>query len=208
MDGLEKLSFLLSRAFLRSSAVQAEVRQSLEIYGRSRNEIQDLGVLPEYPEDYVPQVLQEMVEAVGDLHGVRRRPSDVLRACAYSPPRSRLTISTPGSPPGARGASRRGGVRAPVWQDDVHQRATSFEIHQDRSVTALPAKSEVVVHAQDPRCLAIWKPRRADVVEQGVCGHHDDPEVVPQEARPCFTSAEGEGDVREPFVEPLCVRRP
>ncbi len=94
-----------------------------------------------------------------------------------------------------------------MWQD-VHQRATSFEIHQERSVTAPPAKSEVVVHAQDPRRLAIRKPRRAEVVEQGVCGDHDDPEVVPQEARPCFTSAEGEGDVREPFVEPLCVRRP
>src|SRR3712207_1352302 len=63
VDGAEELVCLLSRAFLRSSAVQAQVRQPLEMYGRSRNEVQDLGMLPEYPEDYVPQVLQEM-EAV------------------------------------------------------------------------------------------------------------------------------------------------
>jgi hypothetical protein len=123
VDGTEELSPLLPRAFLRSSAVQAEVRQPLEMHARSRNELQDLGVLYEYPQDYVPQVLQEM-EAIGDLHGVRRRPSGGLRILTATIPAYYLHPRVFAKPAGE-------GVRAPVWQD-VHQRAT-FEIYQDRT---------------------------------------------------------------------------
>src|SRR5215207_3918372 len=100
------------------------------MYAWSRNEVQDLGVLSEYPEDYVPQVLQEM-EAVGDLHGVRRRPSGGLRILTTTIPAYYLHPRVLAKPAGE-------GVRAPVWQD-VHQRAT-FEIYQDRTVAASPAE--------------------------------------------------------------------
>lgn len=49
----------------------SKVRQPLEMYGRSQHKVQNLGVLPEYLEDNVPQVLQEM-EPIGDLYGERR----------------------------------------------------------------------------------------------------------------------------------------
>jgi hypothetical protein len=90
------------------------------------------------------------------------------------------------------------GVHTPVGQN-VHQRMT-FEIHQDRPVAGSPAESEVV-HTQDPRRFVIPEPQRADMVQQGISGNHDDPEVF-QKAGACFSS-EGEGDVREPAVEPL-----
>src|SRR4051794_14548540 len=89
-------------------------------------------------------------------------------------------------PPGKR-------VRAPVRQH-VHQ-FTTFEIHQDGSAT----ESEVV-HTQYPGCSVDSKPRRTNVVEQGVSRDHD-PEVS-KKTRSRFPS-EGEGDVREPSLEPL-----
>jgi hypothetical protein len=43
------------------------------MWGRSRNQIQDFGVLLEHPKNNVPQILQE-VETVRNLHGMRSCP--------------------------------------------------------------------------------------------------------------------------------------
>ena len=110
------------------------------------------------------------MKAVGDLYGVRRRPSCGFRILTTTIPAYYLHRRVLVEPADE-------GVRAPVGQD-VNQRVT-FEIHQDRPVAGSPAECEVV-HAQDPRRLAIRKRHRADVVQQSVSGDHDS--EVPQEA--------------------------
>jgi hypothetical protein len=66
MDGVEKLVRLFSSALFGGLAVQAKVRQPLEMHGRSRNQIQNLLMLPEHPKNNVSQILQEM-EAICNL---------------------------------------------------------------------------------------------------------------------------------------------
>jgi hypothetical protein len=66
MDGVEKLVRLFSGALFGGLAVQAEVRQPLEMHGRSRNQIQNFGVLLKHPKNNVSQILQEM-EAIRNL---------------------------------------------------------------------------------------------------------------------------------------------
>jgi len=48
VDRVEELPRLLPRAFLGGFAVQTEVREPLKMHGRSRNEVQNVGVLPEH----------------------------------------------------------------------------------------------------------------------------------------------------------------
>ena len=148
---------LLSHAFLRSSAVQTEVRQPLEMHGWSRNQIQDFGVVLEHPKNNVPEVLQK-VETVRNLHGVRSCPPRRFGVLATTIPAHYLH---PRMLPEPMGES----VRAAVRQD-IHQRV-AFEIHQDRSVAGAPTESEVV-HAQDPGRFVVPELQRADMVQQGV----------------------------------------
>ena len=120
---------------------------------RTRNEVQNLSVLPKYSRNYVSEVLQEM-EAVGHLYGARCRSSCGLGVLAATVPAHYLHPRVLREPLGER-------VRASVRQN-VHQFAT-FEIHQDRPVAASPAESEVV-HAQFLGRSVGPKPRRTDVV--------------------------------------------
>ena len=99
VDGAEELAHLLSRAFFGGLAVQTEVRQPLKMHGRSRDEIQNLCVLLEHPQNHISQVLQE-VETVRNLHELEELL--FCAASAYSPPRSLLTTSTPGCSPSHR----------------------------------------------------------------------------------------------------------
>ncbi len=156
---------------------------------RGRDEVQNLGVLPEYSRNHISEVLQE-VEAVRNLHGIGYGSSCSLCVLTSTIPAHHLHTRMFPEPPGE-------GVRAAVGQN-IHQRVP-FEIHQNRPVAG-PATESEVVHAQDPRRLTTREPHRADAVQQGVPGDHD-PEVF-QKARASFSS-EGEGDVREPTVKPL-----
>src|SRR5918995_1369614 len=158
--------------------------------GRSRNQIQDFGVLLEHPKNNVPQILQE-VKPVRTLHGMRSSPPPRFGVPPAAIPTYYLHTWMLHKPFGE-------GVRAPVGQN-VHQRAT-FEIHQDCPVAGSATESEVI-HTQDPRRFVIPEPQRADMVQQGISGNHD-PEVF-QKARSRFPS-ESESDVREPTVGPLC----
>src|SRR5215211_6259647 len=89
VDGFEVLLCLLSRALLRSFAVQAEVRQSSVDGSSDAERGPDLVMLPEHSRNHISEVLQE-VEAVGYLHGARSDHTyglGVLAATACSPPR-------------------------------------------------------------------------------------------------------------------------
>src|SRR3982751_5092150 len=70
---VEKLVRLFSGTCFRGLAVQAEVRQSLEIHARSRNQVQDFSVLFEHSKNNVSQILQE-VKTIRNLHGIRNCP--------------------------------------------------------------------------------------------------------------------------------------
>src|SRR5215210_5951457 len=153
VDRFEELLRTLSCALLRSLAVQAEVRQSLEGVHRSWHQVQNLGVLLEHPKNNVPQILQE-VETVGNLPSVRSNPPRCFSVLATTIPANNLDFRMPRKPPGE-------GVRTPVGQN-IHQ-FTSFEIHQNGSIAGPTTESEVI-HAHYPGRLAIWEWHRTDVL--------------------------------------------
>ena len=146
-------------------------------------------MLPEHSRNHISEVLQE-VEAVGNLHGARSDPTYSLAVLIAKVPAHHLDPRMLRKPSGE-------GVCATVRQN-IH-RHVSFKIHQYRPVAG-PATEGEVVHAQNPGRLAMRRPHRADVVQHRVSGGHD-PEIF-QKARARF-SAEGEGGVQEPTIEPL-----
>lgn len=91
----------------------------MEMVRRGRDEVQNLGVLPEYSRNHVPEVLQE-VKTIGNLHGVRGGPPHRFGVLPAAIPAHHLHTRMFPEPPGE-------GVRAPVGQD-VHQRV-KFEVH-------------------------------------------------------------------------------
>ncbi len=101
------------------------------------------GVLPgEVALQRVGRVLAQ-VEAVGDLHGLRRAPPDALRVRTGAIASDHLQLRMSAQPEGE-------GVRGPVGEqvDD----GARFEIDQDRAEIA-PLATRPIVHAQDPHRL-------------------------------------------------------
>ena len=72
-------------------------------------------MLPEYPKNNIPQILQE-VETVGNLHDVRSGPPSRFGVLSATVPAHHLHPRMLRKPPGE-------GVRTPVGQN-VHQRVT------------------------------------------------------------------------------------
>jgi hypothetical protein len=106
VDRVEELVRLLPRAFLRGFAVQTEVRERLKMHGRSRNEVQNVGVLPEDASDHVSQVFQE-VEAVCNLRSLGSSSSGCFGILAATVPAYYLDSRVLAEPPGES-------VRTPV----------------------------------------------------------------------------------------------
>jgi hypothetical protein len=127
----------------------------LEMPRRSRNQIQDFGVLLEHPKNNVPE----------DSSGGENGPQPPAHSTRSSPPRRFGVL--PATIPAYYLHTRMlhkpfgEGARAPVGQN-VHQRVT-FEIHQDRPVAGSATESEVI-HTQYLGRLVGPKLRRTDVV--------------------------------------------